>query len=304
VHQRLAAGPSFAHAQHRHRAAAPDGRHRAFVEVSERLGGAARDLAKDVARGMRALLHGDFSLVIAGDGIRSDLAVVAEMIRTSQAGLSRLALVEVQLWSDGSGRTIVLPSLALRTDVITHRVVTDTVGMPLRSAEDDAVSTAEAAEREVDPDAEARRVANRAFWQRFIDTVRFDHPDQPPPRHGGRNWVKIPLPGPAGWLTAYRTGTNTVGLFVTLRGEEGRAAWERFASEIDSLRLETGLPLYNKRKESEPFEGYVGVAREGDCVTAAGQEAALDWLRPAANSLVNSLRPRLAALSRTSSLQP
>ena len=39
----------------------------------------------------------------------------------------------------------------------------------------------------------AREVAvsvNRTFWQRFIDEVQFDHPDQSRPTHGGDNWVK------------------------------------------------------------------------------------------------------------------
>jgi hypothetical protein len=33
----------------------------------------------------------------------------------------------------------------------------------------------------------ASRDQNKAFWNRLINEVRFDHPDQMPPRHGGNN---------------------------------------------------------------------------------------------------------------------
>ena len=57
----------------------------------------------------------------------------------------------------------------------------------------------------VDPNLTSRRAENCAFWQRFIDGAHFDHPDQPAPRHGGDNWVSTFLPGPIGWLTAFRS---------------------------------------------------------------------------------------------------
>jgi hypothetical protein len=74
---------------------------------------------------------GDFDLLVVGDGIRSDLIAIADLLNGHQAGLSRLALVEIQLWADTEGKTVVVPAVALRIEVIEHRVVTDRQGTPL-----------------------------------------------------------------------------------------------------------------------------------------------------------------------------
>lgn len=59
---------------------------------------------------------------------------------------------------------------------------------------------------------------NRAFWQRYIDIAVFDRPDQPAPRHGGDNWVGLPLPGDAS-LTANRSvGNGHIGFFLSGKG--------------------------------------------------------------------------------------
>lgn len=68
------------------------------------------------------------------------------------------------------------------------------------------------------PEAASRPAVNRAFWQRYINTAVFDHPDQPTPRHGGDNWVRLPLPGEVN-LTAYRsTGNGHIGFFLSGNG--------------------------------------------------------------------------------------
>jgi hypothetical protein len=246
----------------------------------------------------RSLATGDFHLVIAGDGIRSDLQAIAAHLGRDGGGLARLALLEIQLWSDGTGRTVIMPQVPLRTEVIQRRVFVSEAGQPLRVAE--PVSTAdesgEVVERLVDPDLAARRAQNRQFWQRFIDEVSFDHPDQPPARHGGNNWVRIPLPAPVGWLTVYRSASE-LGLFVRLSGEDGAALHAGLAEALPAIDAESGLALTATVGRAEPFEGTIGAVWAR--AEFAGETAELALLKAAANRLVTALRPRIKTLVET-----
>ncbi|MEZ5903806.1 MAG: hypothetical protein R3C69_01395 [Geminicoccaceae bacterium] len=168
-----------------------------------------------VARNLRA---GDFHLIIAGEGIREDLTVISEHLGAQGA---RLALIELQLWCDDGGRTLVVPQVAMRTEVIRQRLILDDAGIPVQLVDLAGSDDRTEIEEVVDPEgARIRRESNREFWQRFIETACFEHPDQPTPRHGTNNSVRIPLPPPARWLTAYRSeGEGEAGLF--LRCEQG-----------------------------------------------------------------------------------
>ncbi|MER8849832.1 hypothetical protein [Mesorhizobium australicum] len=180
----------------------------------------------------RSLKLGDFQLIIAGDGIRSDTHAIAEHLNSQGAGLAQLTLLEVQIWQAASGAIVVVPMVPLRTEVLQQRVLINGDGMPLQ-LENQAVAATQAdesMESVVDPDRVNRRGVNRSFWQRFIDQVQFEHADQLPPRHGGDNWVRIPLPEPLGWLTGFRsTGPRAVvGLFLTFTDEDGQILFDNF----------------------------------------------------------------------------
>jgi hypothetical protein len=168
----------------------------------------------------RSLAVGDFQLVVAGDGIRGDVHAIVWHLNAA-GGFSRLSLLEIQLWMDQTGRTLVVPNLALRTETIEQRVLLASDGAPVRLQETASGSGPSAGfGAGLESDQSAQRHDNRAFWQAFIGRVRFDHPNQTPPRHGGNNWVRLDLPSPAGWLTVYRMA-DRIGLFIPLEGEEG-----------------------------------------------------------------------------------
>jgi hypothetical protein len=160
---------------------------------------------------------------------------------TSKNSLTKTFAVAASVWADASGRSIIVPHIPFRTEVIRQRIVMDMTGEPLRwSDEDDLVGDA-VEDDAVAPERAAKRAENRAFWQKFIDTVHFDHPDQPPPMHGGNNWVRIPLPSPAKWLTVYRKQDGRMGAF--LLAEKGSDLIGMLAEDMESIRLETGLPM-------------------------------------------------------------
>jgi hypothetical protein len=242
-----------------------------------------------------SLSAGDFDLIVAGDGIRSDLQAITTHLNAQSGILARLALVEFQVWSDGAERTVVVPNIPLRTEVIQQRVIVGGDGLPLRL---EAVSSdpAEEAVAAADPAAAQQRNINRQFWDRFIERARFDHPDQPPPRHGGNNWVRLELPSPAKWMAGYRT-KDKAGVFITLNDDAGREAFETLEADRTNLETEIGLPVDFKREGDAPFKAQIGVSRALLPATG-GDEELLEWLTRTTNKAVSAFRPRLAALSR------
>lgn len=245
----------------------------------------------------RSLQLGDFNLIIAGDGIRADLQAVATHLG-SQGGLSRLSLLEIQLWTDDAGRTLVVPSVPLRTEVITQRVLMTASGQPLVVEEPTQTSGSISGrgselERTADPAAASLRADNRAFWQRFIDSVRFDHPDQLPPRHGGNNWVQLDVPGAPSGITVYRSGdpVRELGIFLRLRGEDGRRVYDDLAGSLAELSAESGLAITASIEKAEPFAGTFGAYRTTD--VPGDEDAQLRWLIDTANRFTNAVRLRL-----------
>lgn len=232
-----------------------------------------------VARNLR---NGDFHLIVAGDGIREDAAAIAEHIGDKG---TRLALVEFQRWHDQSGNQLVVPLVPFRTAVVRQRILVDAVGMALHFDSKDETTDADV-EQAFDPEKSAVKEANRAFWQSFIERACFDHPDQPPPRHGGNNWVKITLPSPARWVTAYRF-KGRAGL--SLVDEAGAGLIEWLARDVPSLQQEFGSEPLRWHQMNDPSVPSLSVDQP------EGTTDQLAWLLDASNRLVNALRPRLAA---------
>ena len=99
----------------------------------------------------RSLALGDFHLIVAGDGIRSDLQTVAAHLNALGAGLSRLSLLEIQLWADSQGRTLVVPTVPLRTEIIEQRVFITQSGAPLQMEVQTIAEATSSMESVVDP---------------------------------------------------------------------------------------------------------------------------------------------------------
>lgn len=246
----------------------------------------------------RSLANGDFHLLIVGDGIRSDVMALVEHMAGGHAGLARLGLVEILLWSDAAGRTVVLPRAALRTEVVTHRVLLSETGQAVIVAPESltAMEPEETGEQvgSILPRDPVKMADNRAFWQRFIDEARFEHADQPAPRHGTNNSVRLAMPGDAPWITAYRTANGLIGLFLRLKGEQARLVFSQLDADSSTLRAESGLDIKFDVRREEPFEAMIQVyAMRADL---GGDEGELAWIKATADRFVSAIRPRLKAL--------
>lgn len=227
-----------------------------------------------------SLARGDIELIIAGDGIREDTAAIAEHLLDRGA---RLTLLELQVWKDSNGQHLLVPHIPFRTEILRQRVLVDGQDRPL--------VTEDVSEEEVEPpgtNGSDVRSANRSFWDRFISTVRFDHPDQTKPTHGGNNWVRISMPRPGRWLTGYRY-QDSLGFYLV---QDDSVDLHGLIEEANVLKDETGLS--DLRVEAGKKPGVVTIAISRPIAEVGNEEAQLRWLTDTANRLVNAIRPRLA----------
>lgn len=226
----------------------------------------------------KSLRTSDFHLIIAGDGIREDTGVISNYI--ADMGV-RLALIEVRLRKSNLGNTLITSGVPFRSEVVRQRVLVDMNDTPLPITDPEEP---EESAHQTPPRSSQDAAANRAFWQRFIDEVEFDNADQPPPRHGGNNWVKIPLPAPAVRITAYREN-GRAGLFlVELEGSGLTAA---LSNDLDELRKEVpGLNTAEITLKGRQTSRLVLIEPDA----TADQ---LEWLKTAAVAFSNAVRARL-----------
>jgi len=266
------------------------------------------DEASFVDRISRSLDNADFHLIIAGDGIRSDVQVLTRQINDA-GSKARLSLVEIQIWRAASGETVILPSVPMRTEVIEQRVmVAAEDGRPLRVQEvriDDPNAGCASGRERADDDQPGDKTVNaeraasnermRQFWTRFIETARFDHPEQTKPSHGGPNWVKVLLTD--GYrLSVYRSsGSGTMGVYMPLSLTKDPGLVARLEAELDGMRQESGLDLHIVPRDGDPTGRDLLVSATSQRLS---DEEQLAWLTATANAMVTLLRPKLSAWKR------
>lgn len=230
----------------------------------------------------RHLRNGTSQMIVVGDGIREDVMAIAEHVG---AGGTRLALLELQVWKGESGEVLVVPQIPFRTEVVQQRVLVDLGDRVIPLAEETTNEQDAEDLPELNAERAARRAESRRFWQEFIDRAKFDHPDQSPPRHGGHNWVKIPMPAPAAWLLGYKNG-DEIGL--SLIEKEDSHLLTILGEEADDIAAEISpWTLLSRARNGRPR--IAAVCPEGSDPMA--------FLLDAANRMVSALRPRIAQVA-------
>jgi hypothetical protein len=257
------------------------------------------DEALFVDRVTRSLQTGDFLLIVAGDGIRSDVHAIADHLNRSSGLSASLALVEIQLWQNEHGDQLVIPSVPVRSEIIKHRVLIDSASVPLMI--EDPAETTSGTERAIDPQSAQQRDHERAFWQSVIDAADFDHADQDLPRHGGNGWIRISLPPPLHAMTAFRTRDGRAGLFLRLKGPDGATAYADLQPFLPPMAAEIGQNFIVDPPDSEitthgnlaSFEVTLRLPYPGD---PWEEDDFRNWLVATSNRAINALRPVLAQL--------
>jgi hypothetical protein len=233
------------------------------------------------------LRRGRFLLLIAGDGIREGVEAIAEYLQT-HAGLHfTLGLVEMPIYLTPSAQRVVVPRVLARTLVITRTVIAVPDGM---SVSDDEAT----AERDEGVDElTAERIS---FWTEFIDGLKFDDPDQPPPKASKQGYITLSMPAPGGncWITVFRNfKDNKVGLFLSYtRNTPGERIVRRIVEDWNDICTQLGgtAKLYEDSLDRILIRDDMVVDQLS---SPAGRARAFAWLRTRANDFINVLRPRV-----------
>ena len=268
-----------------------------LYEIVRGLGGAL-DEARFVDQISRNLAAGRFLLMVVGDGITEGTQRIGEYLQ-AQPGLAfDFALVEMAEYrfdDGGTDRVIVQPRVLARTAVIERTVIRNEAGpLIITDLRDEPAgpSPRDTGGRKIDPGFQQQW---RDFAERFIASVEFDDPAQPPPRVGGLGWMRVSLPGPS-HLTLWRAkAQGVVGAFVRYKGSEGAPLYEDLLADRDAIDrefVEAGLPAPEGLRDQDG--GSIMVSWPSSWPwDDAEEERQIALLGQAANRFVNSLRPRL-----------
>lgn len=240
----------------------------------------------------QCLARGDFDLVIAGDGIRSDVVSVVELLEHSMSGGSSLSLVEINVWRRGE-ENFVIATPPLRVERRSYSPRAILVG------DEEEISEETPAKTHVrDPEKQEK---NRIFWTAIIEDCDFDHPDQPAPKRLNVNSIRVPFPEPAGWVTCYRIASSRkrMGIFMHLSGHDGRRVFEElerrqaeFTEEFPGLKFTADDEHY---KDGKPT---IYITQEIDITDDATIDQQKMWFKTNINRWVNIFRPALTAANR------
>ncbi|PYG04006.1 hypothetical protein D893_00554 [Thioalkalivibrio sp. ALE21] len=234
----------------------------------------------------KALREGRFLLLIAGDGIREGVSGMAELITRNAALGFSFGLVEVALYEFGEQGLVVQPRVVARTETIERTFLrVGDEGERLQEVTDDT-------EEEGEP---VSRADERAWWEP-LTRISFDDPEQEPPAYRPRNHVRVPMPYPGVWITAFKLMSDGVcGVFLAGRKTDLHQALDRLNEEREAILAELPGVSHSRYSYDPERPGFSIYADLNDFET---DEACREWLAQQLNRYVNAFRPRLKAMAR------
>jgi hypothetical protein len=239
----------------------------------------------------RSMREGRFLLLVAGDGIREDVGGIADLInRNATSGFS-FGQVEVALYEFPDGALAIQPRAITRTHLIErHIVIASGLGAAsLSDAEQSAEEGSPEVEAGISGSGSAIRDAETAWWEP-VTKMRFDDPEQDPPKYRWRNHVRADLPEPGLWLAAYLPHGGA-GVFLSgnrdVRLEANRAL---IADQTLMAELPDGAKFATD-SNGDPYLDAIAPAQ-----AFANDDAKREWICAVLNQFANTLRPRLKRL--------
>jgi hypothetical protein len=250
----------------------------------------ALDEATFVDSVSRSLDAGQFCLIVAGDGIREETHAIADYLRPFASLAFSFGLMQIDIFRD-EDRVLLHPRLAMRTQQVVREL------MP-QDRSSGTVAELEGSASVTAPSGSAGTQKDREFWERFINEFRPTHPEQPRPRHGGKNYVRFELPAPLRTMVGYRVkgGPPRIGVFIRFRSPEELDVYHALRAASDEILAESGVqfgwidPEPDDPAPKAELYAYRAVPRLDDPETEPEQRA---WICQTANALLNSLRPRI-----------
>ena len=246
-----------------------------------------QDFVDAAAASLRA---GRFLLLIAGDGIREDVGAMSELINNNAAMGFSFGMVEVALYGFEDGALAIQPRAIAKTRLIERSMVLlrDTDGSAVSATEDFEVLEPSGPQTPRRTLGEGEKQAEYREWWKPITDMRFDDPDQPPPRLFYPNNVRVPLPGSKIWLLAATlAGQKKCGVWLVPAGED-KTIHAQLAEMQDEL-----LPRLPEGSFARPVGPNSPYGCERPWSTFANEDEKKGWIAETLNAFVNVFRPVL-----------
>ena len=236
-----------------------------------------------------------FQLIIAGDGIRTDIINLINSPSISGV-MSDICLLELGLFKNSLGDICLLPSIPTKTETVQKTVLVSTEGIPITIEED--FEESELAVRTPNNNS-AQKEINSEFYSKLTQSVKFDHPDQEPLKKGGNNWARSPLPPPFKWITAYRAQRPTrIGVFVACESHKREKLYEFLLSNLDRFKLEisedVGIELAKGWSGRTKIDGEIDFYLKTETfnwLESGAESSQIEWFNSHLNKFVECLRP-------------
>ena len=252
-----------------------------------------------IDRVSESLKKGDFYLIIAGDGIRSDVQSMTETLTIGNSFLGNLSLIEMPLFENDQGDILITPRVPFRTETIAKTIYFSPEGEHASIEEEaDEISDVIPSGKKYDPEIIKK---NREFWDDFISKCKFEHPDQSSPRHGGRNWIRIDFPSPIKWISAYRYVAGPyIGISARAGGEDAKKLFDFLNERKSYMMSELGADInfiFDDATNEMKLGGRLDIQVD-DPETFKIQN---EWFQENLNKFSNTLRPLLKEFSASNS---
>jgi len=247
-----------------------------------------------IDRVSNSLKLGRFQLIIAGDGIRTDIINIINS-PTMSGVMSDICLLDVGLFENETGDICLLPSVPVKTETIQKTVLVSTEGMPVvleDEIEENGITQNPRVSNQV------QKEANSLFYSNLVKAVIFEHPEQEKLRKGGNNWARSPLPEPFKWMTLYRAKNPfRIGIFAVCDTATCIQVYEFLHSNLNVLKTEiseeVGLELIDKTwrntgQNTNDIDLYL--RHEVDWTVLSTNDEQVKWFEEYANKFVNCLR--------------
>nr|WP_228257330.1 DUF4268 domain-containing protein [Marinobacter sp. NP-4(2019)] len=234
-----------------------------------------------------SLAQGDFMLVIAGDGIRSDIEAMIQYLERTANMKFTLAMIETAVYQTAKkDLTFIQPRTLFKTKEIQRTVyVTDFADAPPVNQESDAATP------------NPLNTQYEEFWKRFLAELRLDDPEQPIANPVAKGNIAFPMPPGSGtaWITLYfYKASSEIGCFLRIRGSDnGEFLYDGLKDDAEAIRSEIPLPIEWDEKNRRII---TSKRIEGPWPPVDSPEVTA-YFAEAVNAFVNAFKPRLERLS-------
>ncbi|GAB6194366.1 PDDEXK family nuclease [Desulfocastanea catecholica] len=234
----------------------------------------------------QSLRHGDFMLIIAGDGIRQDAQGIVQFLQDVGHMRFVLAMIEVAVYKHTlEDMFVIQPRTLLKTQQLNRDIE---YSLP---HEITTVTSQTSSEKE------EWRQKYKEYWTRFLSTLTLDDPEQPMANvtATGNLTFSLPPSGATAWITTFfYKQLKEVGCFVRLKNDPlGRELYQSLLEEKNSIEADLPFPV----KWDEERRMIIRCMQVTGDWPPVNDKRVDEYLAETINGFTNTFRPRLERLS-------